>query len=117
MSLFNRLFADLGLAGDSVYAELIREQRGKPGDTLFERLVSLGVELLMFALSFAAPSVALTVAAAIGKPLQRTYGRHFVLDDNQEENRDKLAAGIEPSSSKRYASARSWRRRHGQRAT
>ena len=55
---------DLGVAGDPLYATLIREQRGKPGDSLSERLISLGIDLLLFALSFADLPIALTAAVA-----------------------------------------------------
>jgi hypothetical protein len=57
-------FDELGLEEDSIYGWVIREQRGKPGSTLGEKLIHYGVELLLFALSFVSLPVALTAAVA-----------------------------------------------------
>ena len=57
-------FADLGLSENSAYAWIIREQLGKPGSSLGEKIIHYGLELLLFALSFVNLPVALTIAVA-----------------------------------------------------
>ena len=60
---------ELGLAEDSIFAWVIREQRGKPSSTLGEKIVHYGIEVLLFALSFVSLPVGLTIGVtrAIGK--------------------------------------------------
>ena len=55
-------FHELGLEQDSIYGWIIREQRGKPGTPLWEKLIDWGIDVLLFALSFVELPVALTVA-------------------------------------------------------
>jgi len=62
-------FDELGLEEDSIYGWVIREQRGKPGSRLGEKLIHYGVELLLFAISVVSLPVGLTIGItrAIGK--------------------------------------------------
>ena len=67
--------ADLGLDAKSVHAAVIRDQRGESLDesSLFHKLLKLGLELLLFVMTFLDPPIALT-AMAVNTGMDLTTG-------------------------------------------
>lgn len=79
---------ELKLGENSLFAWVIREQRGKPGSTLGEKIVHYGIEVLLFALSFVSLPVGLTIGVA------RATGKMVTEGTKYEEGMREFEGGL-----------------------